>query len=344
MNCHVVWHSIHSSCRTLQLDTSSPDRIDRFQTNHEEVDALSYIESYHSITALYGRQFGYSKDVDTKQDLFVLPGLLGYGDKQIEPLRETLVSMQYRIIPISYVETAWKPELIAAEVAALIKTSVMYGRRPTIFGVSLGGLLAGMIARRLTNTELKQLTVIAVDSPYGVKTLKALSRVPAVGRLVFGGGLYGVLKGKPGNALLNKMRQPPKPEFIEVPGHITSDEERELYKRSVMNAALEGLADHSWETWGGQLDWMVSSQTDLSALKSAKRVLYIQCRPLDEQDPMTPNNNVVVQPLAMQTWQSHLPGLETVTVPTDHCAFLEASVTWNKVIRDNLGASKRSNV
>ena len=297
---------------------------------------MSSTQSFHSITLTRGAQFGART---AQRDLFVLPGLLGYGDKQIEPLRETLVSLGYSIIPISYVESDWKPQLIALEAVTLVRQSIRSGRQPTLFGVSLGGVLAALISDRLTLEERPQLAVVPVDSPSGADTPVAMSKAPRTIGTVFGSGAYGVLNGKAGNGILGKMMQPPKRQFVEVPERIQNEADREAYIDSVINQARAGLSGHTWKTWGGQLGWLSSKeQPRLASLASVQRVLYFQCRPLDEQDPATPNNNVVVQPLAAERWAEQIPGMTVVTVPTDHCGFLEASATWNRVIREHLSA------
>lgn len=294
-------------------------------------------QEYTSFTVAHGQQYGCSER--NRQDLIVLPGLLGYGPQQIAPLLETLVSLHYHVIPVSYVEKDWKPDFIVFELLKLVRESFNAGRQPTIFGVSLGGLLAAMLVERLTPVERAKITVIAVDAPYGARTLKAMPAATIVGPAVFGSGLYRLLNGKRGDALLNKMVEPPKRQFVEIPDDFEDPSAREAYIDEVISRATTGLTGHSFSTYGGQLAWLSSwTQPDLTSLRTIKRLLYIQCRPLDENDPATPNNNVVVQPLALQQWQAQLPELEYTTVHTDHCEFEAASLTWNRVMREYVGS------
>ena len=269
--------------------------------------------------------------LNSKKEIFFLPGLLGYGAKQSAPFHSLAASTGHTLYPISYVENGWKAGAVALEVALLVRDSIVRGKEPILLGVSLGGLIAATAVEILAEAERAQLTVIAVDSPYGAETLKA---VPGAMYGTFRKGIPSVLNGPIGNTVLKMMRQPPKEQFIEIP----TGKNREAHIKSVITDAMEGLDGHSWSTWSGQMKWMSAlEQPSLVALRGVKRFVYLECKPLDENDPGTPNNNVVVQPLAKERWQRVLsPQRSNIayhTVHTDHCGFLEAQVTWERAMR-----------
>lgn len=252
--------------------------------------------------------------------ILFLPGLLNRGEELVAPIKETLLTFG-SVHPFSYAGKKWNPEQIADHLAVWVRLYLGEKKTVVLFGVSLGAILATMVAKRLTEEERRSIEIVAVCAPFDARSMLPM---PKQARWVFTKGVFKVVNGPVGNFILGKMGIPPKRENIEIPEGITEVEE---YQDVVIAKARKGLSGHFWSIWGSQLGWLASSRPDLSGIDGS-RVLYFSC--------LSEKNDTIKQPYSSSRWAFYLLGLRVIEVETAHAAFLEAASTWNKALRKHL--------
>lgn len=248
----------------------------------------------------------------------LLPGILARGNEQFEMLVPTFNahgSIDFR----SYTGSGFNLNRIAKLLARDVDTYSRHGYDVTLVGASIGGLVGYSTLFRLKVANASNVSLIMVDSPYGVTTMKAFpDRAAFLTRIFKGAPLPNII----GNRILNMMRVGPKREFVDIPQGVDAD----LYFQLIDSKAFSGLSGHKFSTWWSQLVKMVNYRP--RRLIQAYDITYVTC--------LGAANDVVDQPRAQALWQRSIPDLRLIEIEGAHCGFLQQSPRWVNLFADTL--------
>lgn len=244
----------------------------------------------------------------------LLPGILGRGEEQFEPLLDGL-NARGSVDVRSYSGHGFDLVRIAKTVARDVNMYHRYNIDVVIVGASIGGLVGFEALKDINNPD--KVKLVMIDSPHGVSTMTAFpDRLAILTRIFKGAPLPNVI----GNRLLEKMKVGPKREFIDFP--VDVDEDRHF--ETITVKALAGLSGHQFSMWWSQLVTMVHHRP--TVVDDEAEISYVAC--LGEA------NDVVTQSLARERWQETIPQLRVVEIEAAHCGFLQQPARWNSLFAD----------
>jgi pimeloyl-ACP methyl ester carboxylesterase len=258
-------------------------------------------------------------------DIYCLPGILARAEEQFGPVAE-VISRAGTLRYIAYQGDHFDAPSVQTAVATAVRESLAQGRKVTLIGASLGGMMVTWVVALLRHerVDLSRLRIIIVDAPAGVATMK---EVPSgAGWFVSGvtkGKLSPSLNAKFGKNLLAKMVKPPRLENIDVP----DGEDPAAYKQRIIDESMAGMAGHKLTMYWSQLGWMTGhggNNLPLAALDHVEAI-YVAC---------VGPNETIKQPATADVWWPHVD--EVYNVPTAHCAFREQQPVFVKAFEELL--------
>jgi len=239
----------------------------------------------------------------------LLPGMMKRADEQFKPLFNTI--RKYGSIDArAYVGHGFNIDQLARSVAQLADSHVRNGKKVTIVGASIGGLVANRALRYLIDANPLLLEIIMVDTPLGIKSLKNYPNW-----LVF---LTRIFPSAPvpnfvGNLMINKTK-------VGIETFTLSDKKTKYHGKSkaLTSGELNYLNIHNFSTWWKQLVVIINFEP--TRLKNYI-TMYVVCQ--------SDFNHVVHQPFASGLWKNQIRSIILYQMPmTAHCSFDEQTTRW----------------
>lgn len=245
--------------------------------------------------------------------VFILvPGILARSEQQFAPLIETL--KQYgSIIHFDYQGKGFDLAVSAKTVAGIISGHTR-ANNVTVIGASLGGIVGYEAVKMLSEEDARCVSITMIDTPYGHETM---AQFPSWLSWIFKLFPSSPLPEALGNFILMKGRQGPKVRNIELPAGV----DKNAYIKQVQDTAMENLSGHSFLRYYEMLKALVT-HVPKSGLGQVKAT-YVAC--------ISPENDVVEQPLAMEQWLLKIPAARpSIMEGATHCGFLEQAPSWQE--------------
>lgn len=264
---------------------------------------------------------------DSKHLIVFLPGILADGDVSSREVRESWLAKAGTLLTVDYGHQRFDSRRVVGNVARQISFSHgaggSYGR-VTIIGASMGGKLGAKLIGQLRNVyqwQPEDLTLIAVDTPTSPDDFAGPGKILSwILSKIYAGPLLSWLLMWP----LRLALVLPKDENIEqVPGvafAATCARVKQLAKARMSAFWFSANCDQQRCLQREPFDW--------PALLDV-RVIYQVC---------IRDNETVIQPQAVETWQVHVPQTERRDVDSTHCGFLERPETWEEAYATALGS------